>query len=385
MSIGIVIYANPDYYPPTINAIQILSQEFDVIVIARNQNEPKIVYPNNARVYRLGKLKTVQEKEAQPVWVKVWEYFSFILRAIWIVRRYKCRLIYSYDMHGFLAGFLASRAGKKIPIIYHNHDLAELEKTRGLGRWIKRFELQFARYTDKVVFPEINRAMIFKKEARLLSMPEIVMNAPLRQISLPSNRLNDILKNKGIPLDSKIILYVGSVVKAGCILEIVKSMNKCPINSYLIVFGYYSRNYREEICQVAKSNEILNRVILLPPVPYSKTFSYIIGANVGLGLAKPKNINLKYLAGASNKLFQYMACGIPFVTNDVPEFRNMFASFGAFFADPNSPESIGKAVCEALKAGNRPIEAARETHLTIYNYETQFQSVLNYIRGIICK
>ncbi len=285
-------------------------------------------------------------------------------------------------MHGFVAGFFACRSGKRIRLIYHNHDLVELKKTKGFSRWIKRFELLFVRYADKVVFPELNRAKIFQKDAKLASLPEIVINAPLRHITLPSpsNRLLDVLKEKDAPPESKIVLFHGSIGKSHCIFEVVKSMNIWPIDSCFVLLGYCNSDYKEKILQSAKNNRVADRVIFLSPVPYSKISAYICAVHVGLGLIQPININFKHYPGASNKLFQYMAAGIPFVTNDNPEFRNLFASFGTFFADPNSPESIGKAVSMALQNKNRPNEPARQAHLTRYNYETQFQPVLEYIK-----
>ena len=63
--IGIVIYANPDHYPPVMNAIVILAKEFDVEVFCRNQGAPQHLYPDSVKLFRFGELKTPRGKEIQ--------------------------------------------------------------------------------------------------------------------------------------------------------------------------------------------------------------------------------------------------------------------------------------------------------------------------------
>jgi hypothetical protein len=75
--------------------------------------------------------------------------------------------------------------------------------------------------------------------------------------------------------------------------------------------------------------------------------------------------------------------GIPFVTNDNKEAREFFPLFKQFFANPNSPESIGKAVCNALKFGKELKNELRNLHLTKYNYEIQFNPMMRYIKRVV--
>lgn len=386
--IGIAIYVNPDHYPPIINTIQILAREFDLVVICRNQGKPKIHYPKNIKLYRLGKLKTPREKETQGLVMKAWEYILFSLRAIFYLRFYRCQLIYSYDMHGFIAGFFASRLGRKVSLIYHNLDLAELRKQKGLTYMIKYLELRFARYADKIVFPDINRVKFFLNEAKLAKLPDIdiVMNAPLCINKLPPNRLIDVLRVKGFSIDTKIVLYQGTIGNAQTILEVIKSMNLWPKDTVLVLIGtIIDEDFAKDIDMEAGALHLTNRIIKLSFIEYLQLFSYTVGAYIGLALFKPKNINLTFAAGASNKIFEYISMGIPIVTNNSPYFRGVVNSSIAYFAQPDSVEDIARVINYAfsdIEEYHKKSQAARQAHLTLFNYEKQFQPIIEYIREV---
>ena len=384
--IGIVIYANPDEYPPTVSAVNILSREFDIIIICRNQNKTEVSYPDNVGLYRLGKLKTSREKESQGRAIKVFEYAMFVLRAIFYLRFYGCKVIYSYDMHGFIAGFFASRLGKRIALVYHNHDLYELEGAKGSSRIVKRLELRFARFADKIVFPDANRAKLFQEEAKLKILPDIAINAPQVIKRLPFNRLKELLLSKGINEDVKVVLYQGEISESHAVLEVIKSMPVWLDNAILLLAGRIRKDFYVEVSNLAETLKLRKRVLIMPFISYSKIFSYTVGAYIGLAFYKAQDINKVFNAGASNKIFEYLAMGVPTITNDSPYLRNLLESSYVYFAKPDYAEDIGRVIKVAFLDGEgymRKRIAARNAHLDRFNYEEQFGPVIEYIRGLI--
>ena len=54
-----------------------------------------------------------------------------------------------------------------------------------------------------------------------------------------------------------------------------------------------------------------------------------------------ENINLRHMVGASNKAFDYMACGLPLLVTDLPEWVTAFVEPGyARACNPDDPDSI---------------------------------------------
>jgi glycosyltransferase involved in cell wall biosynthesis len=384
--IGLAIYANPDYYPPLINAVNILATEFEIIILCRNQDSPNIDYPLGVRLIRIGSIKTAREKEAQPGIVKLWEYLLFFLRTVIDLRLYHCRLIYIYDMHSLLPGFLASRLGRKVPIIYHNLELTGLKEARGMSYFLKCVELYLVRYLDKIVIPDINRARFFQKEASLAELPVVVMNSPLRTIRLPVNILREELLARGFPSDTKVILYQGAIGEAHSILEVVRSIALWPKDTVFALSGMIFSEFMARLQQEAKVLGVDRRIIYLPFLPYAKILSYTVGAYLGIALFKSKEINQFFVAGASNKIFEYLAAGVPVITNETPHFRQVLDPSFAYFVRPDSVEEIARVINLAfndISEYRKKSLAAREVHLTKFNYQEQFRPVQEYIRKVI--
>ena len=65
---------------------------------------------------------------------------------------------------------------------YHNHDLALYNEYHGIYKIFKISEIKLVkRYSDLIVFPQYDRARIFKKELKLKKMPLIVNNSPRKK------------------------------------------------------------------------------------------------------------------------------------------------------------------------------------------------------------
>src|SRR5206468_10812527 len=66
-------------------------------------------------------------------------------------------------------------------------------------------------------------------------------------------------------------------------------------------------------------------------------------ATVGLALMplKTGDLNEQAMAGASNKPFDYMACGVALLVSDLPDWRKIFVEPGyGLGCDPEDPSSI---------------------------------------------
>jgi glycosyltransferase involved in cell wall biosynthesis len=97
------------------------------------------------------------------------------------------------------------------------------------------------------------------------------------------------------------------------------------------------------------------------------------------------DVNLQQMTGASNKPFDYMACGLALLVSDLPDWKKMYVEPGyALACNPEDPESIASALRWFL---DHPIEtrtmgdAGRQRILSEWNYETQFQPVLDYMES----
>ena len=91
------------------------------------------------------------------------------------------------------------------------------------------------------------------------------------------------------------------------------------------------------------------------------------------------------MVGASNKAFDYMACGLPLLVSDLPEWVSTFVKPGyALACDPNDPDSIEAALRWFLDHPDERREMGRRCRDKIqqgWNYETRFADVLAAIEN----
>jgi spore maturation protein CgeB len=95
------------------------------------------------------------------------------------------------------------------------------------------------------------------------------------------------------------------------------------------------------------------------------------------------DFNLQSLVGASNKSFDYLACGLTLVVSQLPDWEQMFVEPGyGLSCDPTSAESIAAAIewLYAHPAERRTMgERGQQRILSDWNYDDQFQPVLDVL------
>ena len=86
-----------------------------------------------------------------------------------------------------------------------------------------------------------------------------------------------------------------------------------------------------------------DRVVLAPPVPTGEVVRWAAGADVGLALIQ--NVSLSYFLSLPNKLFEYVAAGLPVVASDFPDLRRVVEERGlGTVCRPDDPAAIARAI-----------------------------------------
>ena len=95
--------------------------------------------------------------------------------------------------------------------------------------------------------------------------------------------------------------------------------------------------------------------------------------------------NQRTMTGASNKPFDYMACGLSLLVTDMPDWRAMFVDAGfARECQPDSADSIQDALTWLLEHPRERVamgERGRRQVLAAWNYERVFSPVLSLMRS----
>ena len=121
------------------------------------------------------------------------------------------------------------------------------------------------------------------------------------------------------------------------------------------------------------------------PLTYDEIPSITAYAHLGvakLGMDSSIPLNDFFLTGASNKISEYLAFGLPILMADTEVNRNFYTKYGfAVFADGTRPDSVAAAIKAAAIAGTyeQLRNCARKAGSDVFNYDTQFNKIVSIV------
>jgi glycosyltransferase involved in cell wall biosynthesis len=382
-SIGVLIYTNPDYYPATANAVELLSEHFNIILIGRNLEPPHWEYPTNVEVHRLGLYASGKEREQVSAKAKFLEYINFILQARYLLK--DVSLIYAYDAFGYTAAYLCKlMLLRSVPLIYQNHETGDrLFPLSSLSGWVQRLERNWVHKADIVVFPDKDRAGFFQKITNLNKEPLIIPNFPLKSVFDFSEDWSSLIRSRW---ESLTLFYRGTISDTSAMKEIISAASLVN-NSCIKFVGFLDDHSSKDLDEWVNTVKVEHRFSYLGKLPYEALQSHTLSATVGFALYKSIDLNRTACVTACQKIYEYAACGVPTIVSDLPNYRDYLSGESwVRFADPNNPHSIASAVQDILKDFDNYQEmclAARRAFEEKFNYESAFYPLLLKIKDLV--
>jgi glycosyltransferase involved in cell wall biosynthesis len=367
-------YTNPAAYPPLQHSSRILADDgWQVLFLgcrAYSANELQFPLHPNIRVRLM--------PYCPAGWRQKLHYLRYALWVLYWTVRWRPRWIYASDpLICPIARLLSYLPGTRV--IYHEHDSPTANQGSRFLRLCLRARVRLAQRTAACILPNANRLERFANEVGSARNLFCVWNCPSRSEVRPSRNGHH---SRGLRL-----VYHGSIVPDRLPLTVLLAMAKLPETLTLRIIGYETvghPGYVARLLNEAKRLNMEHRVEILGPVPRYELFEISEG-DVGLALMPTENSdsNFQHMVGASNKAFDYMACGLALLVSDMPEWVDFCVTPGyALACDPGDPDAITGAL---RWFADHPVETAaigdrgRSQIVECWNYELIFQSVANVI------
>jgi glycosyltransferase involved in cell wall biosynthesis len=273
-----------------------------------------------------------------------------IINMIKAARRYDYDVFHANDLNTLPQAYVCARMrfkkSKRQRIVYDSHEV-QTSRMGYYGKLAHMIERFFIRKVSVIINTNDARADYtvglygIKKPYVLHNYPAYV---PYEKIV---ERRADLHGMLDIPAGERILLYQGGIQAGRGLDKLLEAAGDFTDGVVLLVGD---GKLKPQLEQYVREHDLSARVRFMDKVPYEKLFG--ITANAYLGFQLLNNTCFNHYSADSNKLFEYMMCGVPVVACRMPEIERIVCRESCgLVVDEEEPKAIAEAV-NALLADN---------------------------------
>lgn len=258
---------------------------------------------------------------------------------------------------------------KRIPVVYDSHEFF----TESVGLTdkplIKKIWLQIERFFLPGVAAAYTVSQpIADSYQKLYGIPfKVVRNFP--DLSQFPKRKEKLPYEK-----NKYILYQGVFNPSRSLPQLIESMQWIDDYYHLVLAGH--GELEQELRDLVKDFNLESRIYFTGSLSYSDMIQYTYGATLGIALEESTALSFTY--SLPNKVFDYVAAGLPFITLGTPLVRQLVESHGiGVIIERNSPDFLAKEIQSILQNPERldKIRACQNETRHLFNWASECQQL----------
>jgi glycosyltransferase involved in cell wall biosynthesis len=282
---------------------------------------------------------------------------------------------HGHDLLGLMAAW-ALRRKHGGALVHDSHELfleagSAVSLPAPIRAMLRNVEGRASRAADAVI--TVNDIIAAELRRLYRVDPIVVMNCP--RLEPPPARL--VLRER-LGLGGRPVVIHHGVMGPGRGIDIlIEAIPQLPADTAVVLLG--RGPLAERFSLQAAEPAYRGRLYVVPAVPIADVPSWIGDADVAT--IPFQAVDRNNVLATPNKLFEYLAAGIPMVVSDFPELRRIVTGAGAGLAvDTTSSRSLAAALTELLEEPPQRREtrraSARRAYETTYNWQAQSQGLL---------
>ncbi len=286
-------------------------------------------------------------------------------------------LYHIHDPELISVGLKLKRAGKKIVFDSHEDFLEKIKARKWIpsiarGFLSRFFRRQFKKASEKFDGIVAAAPHILRNSCAIKS--EVIRNFP------EYNYIKNLSSKKN-SRDPSLVLYTGGLTEFKGIEQVIEALfEKCSVNWKLVIAGISHGSVFNRIGTKFKDK----RITYLGKVEYGKVVDLMSKASVGVVCNQPVH---DYQNAIPNKLFEYMAAGLPVVCSNFKYWTEIMEETGAgITCVPDDISSIAAAIDKILSdkenAALMGIKG-RQAVENKYNWENESEKFLNLYKEVL--
>lgn len=296
-----------------------------------------------------------------------------ILRKTWAIffraLRERADIYHFHDPELMGVGLALRLCGKKVVYDVHEDVPLQIMNKTWIPGWLKRPLSGIVRVLEGIS----GRAL----SAIVAATPSIAAKFPAAKTvvvqNFPEKGLANQRNEKPFGERDNAFIYVGGLSEQQGLFEMLAAFEQLPGGVTGLLAGKF-----KQLQEQAEAHPGWQHVRYLGPLPRDEVVAGLRDAQVGIVLDHPIS---NYVEGYSTKMFEYMACGLPFIASDFPLWQRIVAEHDCgITVDPFDTDAVAQALGRLL---SDPQEAARigengrQAILRKYNWDVELGKLLS--------
>jgi len=325
---------------------------------------------------------------------------NLLPKAIWGLARVAIRaqadIYHAHDSDAVLPAWLAARRVPDAKLLYDAHEVGFIslsESVHYFGPLVGTLNWLWSLSTDRIIrhrtdaVISVNDVLADLQAAHYkIPRPTVVMNCPpLARVN--AERRGALAEQIGVAPETPIVICSGMFALDrgdGPGLENLLRSAALLHRGVVVLMGNVGTLPQfEPLRALAASPGLAGRAFVLPTVPPTDVAICLAGASIGV---IPLQLRGLFRYASPNKLFEYMAVGLPVVYGDMPPVQAICEQYGCGLpCDPGSPVSIADALNRLLDdpAFYQSQRAGALAAAQVYNWQAQEQVLLDVYRRLL--
>lgn len=306
--------------------------------------------------------------------MRIAAHLKLFLKAFFI----NADIYHAHDINVLPTLWLCAKLRRK-PIIYDAHEIStSREGYQKIAKLVYVVENFLCKRVNGMITTTDMRADIFVKDYGC-ERPVVLQNRPMWFRPEKTDKLRLMF---GISSGTPIVLYQGGMQRGRGLHNIIKSAEKTKDCVYVMIG---SGALKASLQKMTEELDLTDRVYFIDAVPLEELYELTASADIGIQVIQ--NTCLNHYSTDSNKLFEYIMCGLPVIASDFPEIRKIVNSTqtGLLVDSENLDDIISKIkrlVCDSELRGSMSANCLATSQEL--SWETQEAELIDLYRAV-CK